>query len=312
MKVAILGATGHIAKNLIVYLYRNPDYELILYARNLELVNLFLKTENLNDTDIRVLQIDAIYENKCDVIINCIGIGDPSKLRKAGNEIFRLTEYFDNLILEYLRLNKEVRYINLSSGAAYGTDFTDPPNENTMASVPINDISATEYYSIAKLYSEAKHRACSEFNIIDLRVFGFFSRMIDLTTPYLINDIINCVIAKKPLITFSDDIIRDYIHPEDLVQIVDLCIKTEGMNDVFDIYSSMPIRKFDIIKYFVENHQLQVIIQETMGQSATGTKSNYFTRNERASQIGYVPQFTSLESIITQSESLLIEMSDSR
>ncbi|WP_218618707.1 hypothetical protein, partial [Paenibacillus sp. P3E] len=160
--------------------------------------------------------------------------------------------------------------------------------------------------------SEAKHRAWSQYNIIDLRVFGFFSRMIDLTTPYLICDIINCVREKRQLITFSDDIIRDYIHPEDLTRLVELCMKTENINDVFDIYSSMPIRKFDIIEHFVQNHQLQVMVQGTIGQSATGAKSNYFTRNERASQLGYSPQFTSFDSIITQSESLLKEMSDRR
>ncbi|WP_143186184.1 hypothetical protein, partial [Paenibacillus sp. P3E] len=75
MKIAILGATGHIAKNLIVYLHHNPNYEFFLYARNIEMVNSFLKTEIINNANIRVLHIDVMYENKCDVIINCIGIG---------------------------------------------------------------------------------------------------------------------------------------------------------------------------------------------------------------------------------------------
>jgi len=56
-------------------------------------------------------------------VINCVGIGDPGKLRNEMSSIFRVTERFDNLVLDYLECHPSALYLNMSSGAAYGQDF---------------------------------------------------------------------------------------------------------------------------------------------------------------------------------------------
>jgi hypothetical protein len=46
---------------------------------------------------------DEFSGERYDAIINCIGIGDPAVLKIAKDQIFRLTEYYDNLILDNLK-----------------------------------------------------------------------------------------------------------------------------------------------------------------------------------------------------------------
>jgi hypothetical protein len=37
-----------------------------------------------------------------------------------GSDIFKITEKYDDMVLEYLKLHKETKYFFLSSGAVYG------------------------------------------------------------------------------------------------------------------------------------------------------------------------------------------------
>jgi len=111
MKIAILGATSHIAKNLIYYFAKNPQNELFLFARKKDAVLEFMQAFK-SPSFFRVLGFEALYEANYDAIINCVGVGDPAKQKNIGAEIFRLTEYFDNLAIDYLLSHKSVVYIN--------------------------------------------------------------------------------------------------------------------------------------------------------------------------------------------------------
>jgi hypothetical protein len=44
-----------------------------------------------------------------------VGIGDPEKAQKMGGDIFKITEKYDDMVLEYLKLHKETKYFFLSS-----------------------------------------------------------------------------------------------------------------------------------------------------------------------------------------------------
>jgi nucleoside-diphosphate-sugar epimerase len=77
------------------------------------------------------------------------------------------------MVLGYLKLHKETKYIFLSSGAVYGGNYQKPVDENTVATIDINNLKSTDWYTLAKLYAEAKHRALSNFSIVDVRVFNW-------------------------------------------------------------------------------------------------------------------------------------------
>ncbi|MNO35589.1 NAD dependent epimerase/dehydratase family protein [compost metagenome] len=307
LKIAILGATGHIAKNIIRGFSEKGEYELFLFARNTESVEKFVTLHTQTNVSIHIYDISHFTNFSYDVIINCIGIGDPAKLRNIGGTLFILTEKFDNLILDHLTNNTpDALYVNLSSGVAYGSNFSLPADSNKASIIDINSISSTDYYTISKINTEAKHRAYSNLNIVDLRVFGFFSRFIDLKTPYFMSDLVNCILQKREFLTGNNDMVRDYVHPIDLIHLIEHCIRAKKINDVFDVYSLEPISKFKLIDYFIQNYDLRVnISNENILTSPTGIKSNYYSQNKRAESIGYKPLYRSIDSLTSELDAIL-------
>lgn len=304
MKFAIVGATSHIAKGLIFFLKDEKSIELHLYARNLEKVVEFLKLISYEDPVVK--PFSEFRNDRIDVIINCIGISFSLDSKILGGNVFELTEQFDQLILNYIKNNQETMYINFSSGAVYGTSFDKPASESSKTIIKVNNIRDEDYYRIAKLNAEAKHRSMSYFNIIDLRIFGYYSRFINLSKNYLMTDIISCIKEKRMLKTGSDNIIRDYIHPLDLTNIIRVCCENKKLNHAMDVKSLKPISKMEILNYFTQIHGLNFeIVEDYGGHSATGQKLNYYSENKNIDIIQFNPKYTSLDCIEKETEELM-------
>jgi nucleoside-diphosphate-sugar epimerase len=309
MRVAILGATSHIAKNLISCFLRDSRYELFLFARNQGPVSQFLKVTQ-GDLSPGVFGFESFSSGHYDAVINCVGIADPQKQKTAGVEIFRLTERFDDLILDYLAGHERTVYINFSSGAVYGTAFDAGVEADTVASIAVNAIEPADYYRIAKLNAEAKHRAMADRAIIDLRVFSFFSRFIDLGSGFLLAEMIRCVIDRRPFHTDAVDIVRDYVAPSDLFALVQVCIASGGVNRPIDAFSAAPIRKSEIIAFFSRDFGLEALVDEEAHVSTTGLKLAYYSANHAAaSQLGYVPVLTSRDTIRDEANKIIAGVS---
>lgn len=305
-KIAIFGATGHIAKSLINGFCGTGKFELFLFARSLDRLGEFLTSIRCSDAVLSKQFSEFDYADY-DVIINCVGIGDPGKLKNAGISIFRLTETYDNIILDYLEAHPNALYINFSSGATHGTDFCMPVDEASCTKLDINHIAPSDFYGIAKINAEAKHRALVNLNVVDLRVFGYFSRFIDLETQYFMSEVISCVKHNKEFVTGNENIIRDYVHPKDILSLIEKCIAKQSLNDVFDVYSLKPVEKFEILDYFSEEYGLKYVVKDNIIIStATGIKEHYYSNNKKAEKIGYFPQFTSLDSIIEETKAILL------
>lgn len=305
-KIAILGATSHIAKGLIHGFLLAGRYELTLFARSLDRARDFLAGIHDGESGTFVKAFSEFHQDEYDVVINCVGIGDPGKLKNEVASIFWITETFDNLILDYLENHPAALYINLSSGAVYGADFSAPPDESSWGRYAVNHLQPSDYYGVAKLNAEAKHRARQAFNIVDLRVFGYFSRFIDLQAKFFLSELIFCLKEGKPFITGQGNMVRDYIHPQDLMALIERCVDRHKLNDVYDAYSLKPVTKFEILECITEKFGLQYIVQGDHGAvTATGAKNQYFSTNKRAQQIGYRPQFTSLDSVVQETSIIL-------
>lgn len=307
MRIAILGATSHIAKGLIFGFHGFEKSELFLFARSPERVKLFLQSIGAGDSQlIKIKPFSEFSDNDYEVVINCVGIGNPAKLANELSSIFNITEMFDNLVLEYLKDHCETLYLNFSSGAAYGTDFTAPVDTTSQAKFNINNMTTSEYYGIAKVNSEAKHRAMKDYNIVDLRVFGYFSRFIDLQENFLLSEMVTCIQKKQIFITGTGNIVRDFITPHDLLRLIKTCMVLNRINDVFDVYSSKPATKFEIIEHFSFYHGLNYRVEEEYTPlNVTGHKDNYYSMNTKAVSIAYAPEFSSIDGIENEVESLL-------
>lgn len=306
MNVAIFGATSHIAKNLIYYFLEQTDDYLYLFVRNFDSIQFFLESIQADPLRFRLMDYCFFDENAYDAVINCIGIADPAKQKTAGIEMFRVTEFYDNLIISYIEENSATKYISFSSGAIYGSSFIEPVGIDSVAGYKVNSLASGDYYRISKINSEAKHRALNGFFIVDIRLFSFFSRFQDLHSSFLMTELVNCVLENKVFITNNIDIIRDYIHPEDLFLMIQaILLKKSQVNIAFDACSYAPISKFSIIEYFQKKFDLHIQITELNNTSPTGIKSVYYSNNH-ADIHGYESKRSSLETISEESENIML------
>lgn len=309
MKICILGATSHIAKGLIDSFIRNRQYELLIYAREESSFQNF--PFDIKKDVIRKMGITRDFaKDRFDVIINCIGISDPQKLINSNDLIFQVTEEYDNAILDYLKKRPNTIYINFSSGAVYGRKLDQNIKYGFKTLIDINSISQNDYYGIAKINAETKHRSCKNLNIIDLRVFSYFSRYISLDGSFFLTDIINAIKNNGILITKHGEIIRDFISPNDLFQLILKCIKKIGVNEAFDVISKKPITKSEILKYFTNEYGLKYEEETNIMQGIPDGRSNYFSTYNKAFEIlGFRASKTSLETIAEETSIILNQKS---
>lgn len=308
MNIAIFGATSHIAMGLINNFIRNREISLHLYTRSPAKVRSFISSISKSPDKQCVIHegYRDLFQHSYDVVINCIGVGPVNKLQGDFTRYFTVTEEYDNLIIKYLLKNPDALYISLSSGAVYGRNLSAPAEKNTVNSIQVNRVAKEDYYAIARINAEAKHRSFVDLRIIDLRVFSYFSRFIDLTDSYFIAELLVCILDKKLFVTNSTNIVRDYVHPEDLFSIIRKCIDAKKINEAFDVISAKPVEKKEILDYFSQEYGLKYETKESFTHvSSTGSKNIYCSKYNRALEIGYKPKFVSMDTIKQESKYIL-------
>ncbi len=314
-KIAILGATSHIAKGLINNFLQSGDFELHLYARSSEKVNRFLGgIGQFVDKNCVIYNGYADFlKHSYDAIINCVGVGTANKLQGNYSNYFMVTEEYDNLVIGYLRDNNpDALYISFSSGVVYGREFKAPAEENTSNIIQPNHIAPEDYYAIARLNAETKHRSFNNLNIVDLRLFSYFSRFIDLTDGYFITELLNSILSKKTFVTDDVNIIRDFVHHKDLFSIIRKCINAGKINAAFDVISAKPVGKREILDYFLQEYGLKCERKRSLDYAgATGQKNLYYSKYNNAASIGYKPEFSSMDTIQQESKYILGDLTKS-
>lgn len=303
MRIAIFGATSQIAKDLVLSFAAQSSHELVLYARRPEVVSRWLKSSGLAG-QYAVADFAAFNADKhFDAILNFVGVGNPAQAAAMGASIFDVTLKYDEMALDYVRQHPNCRYIFLSSGAAYGSSFDEPVGVNTKAVIAINNLQRQDWYAVAKLHAECRHRSLPQLPIVDIRVFNYFSRTQDMDARFLMTDIVRAIRDKTVLQTSSEYIVRDFLHPPDFYQLVSVLLMAPAINTVVDCYSRAPIDKPTLLAAMQKKFGLQYeLIEATAGINATGSKPHYYSLNTRASDFGYQPAFTSLQGILQEFE----------
>lgn len=299
MKIAILGATSQIAQDMIKIMLTREEHELSLFSRNKQKIEAWLseiaqvpKVGNFEYNDF------AKVPGQFDAIINFVGVGDPAKALEMGSSIIEITEKYDSLALNYLEENPKCKYIFLSSGAVYGGTFKHAVNKNTPATFPVNRLGQTDWYGIAKLYAETRHRSLSSLSIVDIRVFNYISPSLNIYSRFFITDLLRAVKNNEVFHTTNINIVRDFITDEDFHQLIDCTLKQNNINTSLDCYTKKPCSKLDILDFCKNKYRLEAKVKEIDSiVNATGAKINYYSKNKKASEIGYKPKFRSIENI---------------
>ncbi|MDO8772292.1 MAG: NAD-dependent epimerase/dehydratase family protein, partial [Burkholderiaceae bacterium] len=220
--------------------------------------------------------------------------------------IFDVTLKYDEMALDYVRQHPECRYIFLSSGAAYGSSFDAPADVNTKAVIAINNLQPQDWYAVAKLHAECRHRALAHLPIVDVRVFNYFSHTQDMSARFLITDIFRAIRDKTVLRTSPEYIVRDFLHQSDFYRLVSALLSEPAINTTVDCYTRAPIEKTNLLIVMKERFGLQYeIAQEITNINATGNKPHYYSMNKRAANFGYQPSLTSLDGVLIELEIII-------
>ncbi len=308
MRIAILGATSQIAKDFVCTEGSDPELEFFLYSRRPAAIAKWLVNQSL--VNITYVGDFSEFEKTLkpyDAIINFVGSGNPAETKRMGSAVMDLTYYFDGLAIEYLKNHPDSRYIFFSSGAVYGGGYASPAHDQTNAVLPINHLGAQDWYGVAKLYAEARHRALSDLHITDLRVFNYFSYSADIDARFLITDTLRSIRDGKPLQTSQDNIIRDYVGPNEIRQLIRKILWAPPINGAVDCFTLKPVDKLSMLKRMRSEFGLKYdLVERRTGLLATGSKLNYYSKSRKATDLfGYTPEATSLDLVVEQSRRIL-------
>jgi nucleoside-diphosphate-sugar epimerase len=300
MNIAILGSTSEIAKDIIYLFAKRNNYSLYLFSRNKEFI---INWCNLNKITNKI-HCES-YDNfnskvNYNVIINFIGAGNPEKVNNISESIIDITYQYNTLVINYLKINPECKYIFLSSGAAYGENFEYPVNSNSKTILQNNKISNNDAYTIAKIHSEIRHRLLGDLGIVNVRIFNYFSRTMSLNSSYLITNILRSLINKTKFITNNINIARDYISAYDLYDLFINIILNNKINISCDIYTKKHVKKLDLLEFLKSSFGLKYEIINTSEELSTNEKikMNYYSINKDAeTYFNYTPKNTSIENL---------------
>lgn len=305
IRIAFLGATSQMARDLVASCVNDEKKQLHLFARRPDAVREWLTKSGLSGR-YPVSNFSELAQYEFDAVINFVGVGNPAQLVEMGKAIFEITLRFDEMVLDYLESHPACRYLFLSSGAVYGSNFSEPARRDTPANIKINDLAQHEWYGVAKLHAECRHRAHPGLCIFDIRVFNYFSRTQDIDARFLITDMLRAIRDNTVLKTSPDFIVRDFLHPSDFHNLVNALLSAPPNNTAVDCYSKAPIDKPTLLAAMRENFGLNYeVAGQSAGINATGSKPHYYSENRRAAEFGYLPAWTSLKGVLSEASIIL-------
>lgn len=307
MHIAILGGTSEIAKDLARSFGKHGQYFLSIFARQPTIVQDWLRGSAGARFSVNTFDEFVKNNNKFDAIINFVGAGNPERVMSLGTEIFRITNEFDELALEYIKRNPRCRYVFASSGAVYGGDFSKPATFESRAAIQINNLPASSWYGVAKLYAECRHRALSDYSIVDVRFFNYFSSTQNINDRFLVTDALRAARDGVKFKTSPEQIVRDYMGPEEVFSLISCILSSESKNAAIDANTKQPVEKFQMLEAMRDNFGLSYEIDKGAKMiNSTGIKINYYSKSQLAHELfGFSPQKTSLEVVLTQAEKIL-------
>jgi nucleoside-diphosphate-sugar epimerase len=307
MRIAILGATSNIAQDLLESFGDKDGHEWVLFARRPETVRKWLDRLGLVQRHSIAEYANFGEDHQFDAIVNFVGVGNPAQAIKMGASIMELTLQFDALALNYVGQHPHCRYIFLSSGAAYGSNFEEPVDETSNAVFAINNLAAQDWYGVAKMHAECRHRSLAHLPIVDIRVFNYFSYSADIEARFLITDILRSIREGSILQTSKENIFRDYIGPNEISQLIQRVFQAPIRNAAIDCFTLEPIDKISLLSRMQSEFGLKYeLVEQQTGLVATGRKLHYYSNSRKASDLfEYTPQVTSLDVVLQQSRRLL-------
>lgn len=293
--IAILGATGQIGRSLARAFARRAGMSLDLYARSPERIAL-----PSNAAAGHAAHAFGTFPVRTpDIVLDCTGAGDTARIAARGGKFTADILAVDQLITDHMAERApESLLVSFSSGVVHG-DRQDGPVERERPLLARSD----DLYTQMKLDLERRHRERDDLNLVDLRLFGYFSHCQNLTGRFLLSQAAAAIVGGKVLDTAADNIARDYVHPDDLCDLILRCADSRPLNTAFDIYSLAPLWKFDLLDRLADRFGLRYRIDASV--PAGRARRQYYSLCRRAAATGYRPRYDAIDTVLSEMSALL-------
>lgn len=257
MNILITGAAGGIGSTLCLHLVKN-GHTVIAYDNfnNGYIENLKIKKERKKTfcpvvfADIRDSKElrKAVKQNKIDTIIHMAAITSLPECESNPKECLDVNVTGSVCVLDVAR-EYGLNVIMASTSAVYeNNDKEQTPFQESLIVKP------RLFYSLSKKLMEDcidSYIKNYNMNITTLRFFNVFGPRQDIhrKSPPLINYIVKQVSAKEKAVFYSDgNQVRDYVHVDDVVSMIELCLK-KSTNQTYNVCTSTLTSVKDIIGY---------------------------------------------------------------
>jgi nucleoside-diphosphate-sugar epimerase len=276
--ISIIGGSGQIGRALCEQFANRPDWRVTALARDPDQLAATLSP------NVTTKFVDDLSGNQDDILVNCIGAGDPTRIRELGKSIIPLTEQYDRAILDVITNRRAALYVFLSSGIVHSRQIE----------------GGEDWYTASKKQAEERHRKHPDLHIVDLRLFGFVSPYIDLAGRFFLSELFAATREGREFLVGSDEMYRDFVHPEDLSNLIELCGRNLPLNCGIDVYSREPVSRDAVLRRFAKEFGLRyrAVNNEELGNPASAKTPHYYSIDQWAAEIGYVPKYSAEEAVM--------------
>lgn len=237
-KILIIGGTGFIGKNLILRL-KNKNFKIFSLSKKLNYS--FFKRKNIKQISCDITKIKDIEKKlkkeNFDYIVNLGGYIDHKKKIKT------ILTHFNGVknLVKFFEKKKFKLFIQIGTSLEYG-NVKSPQIES-------NNCTPKSNYGLAKLNASKIF-----FKINEKKFFPFvILRLYQVYGPYqkdlrLLPFVIKSCLASKKFKTTSGNQYRDFVHVDDLNDLIIKIINSNIKNEIFNVGSGKPIKIRKLIK----------------------------------------------------------------
>ena len=251
MRILLTGAAGGIGSTLGYYLFKK-GYELTLIdnLRNGYRENLLIDNKPFGDfyyQDICDPQLADKLLDRYDCIIHLAAITALPDCESNVNDTININVAGTTNIMECARKWNVPHVIFASTSAIYENNEEKIFTENL-------EVNPRLWYSLSKKMAEEvceSYRINYGMSITTLRFFNVFGPRQDIyrKNPPLLNYLVREIMQdKQPILHSTGEQARDYIHVDDVVKLIDICLEKKP-DDTFNVCSGSLLSVNQIVKY---------------------------------------------------------------
>ena len=266
MRILLTGAAGGIGSTLGHYLHKKGhQLTLVDNLRNGYSENLLIGKKTFGDfynQDIRDPQLVDKLINFYDCIIHLAAITALPDCESNVSDTININVAGTANIMECARRWNVPHVIFASTSAIYENNKEQIFTENL-------NVDPRLWYSLSKKMAEEvceSYRINYGMNITTLRFFNVFGPRQDIhrKNPPLLNYLVREIKqGKQPVLHSTGEQARDYIHVDDVVKLIDICLEKKP-NDTFNVCTGSILSVNQIVKYVSEifNSSIEPIYRE--------------------------------------------------